>query len=76
VVADCDNPIDGQAGFVSDNSPIFAISQTHDDGTGGAMSLGHFGSEWSGKVWIDAPTGVLNIFIDSAPSTLLLYIHP
>ncbi|UZJ56253.1 hypothetical protein CBS101457_005573 [Exobasidium rhododendri] len=43
VVADSDSPVDGQPGYVSNNSPIFGISQTHDDGTGGSNSLGHFG---------------------------------
>ncbi|KAJ7790576.1 alpha-1,2-mannosidase, putative subfamily [Mycena olivaceomarginata] len=33
---------DNQAGFVSDGSPIFGISQLHDDGTGGSPSLGQF----------------------------------
>ncbi|KAJ7160027.1 alpha-1,2-mannosidase, putative subfamily [Mycena crocata] len=33
---------DNLAGYVSDESRISGISQLHDDGTGGAASLGHF----------------------------------
>ncbi|KAJ6545692.1 alpha-1,2-mannosidase, putative subfamily [Mycena capillaripes] len=33
---------DGQAGYVSDGSPISGLSSLHDDGTGGGYSLGNF----------------------------------
>lgn len=33
---------DNTGGFSGFDSPIFGISQTHDDGTGGSASLGHF----------------------------------
>ncbi|KAK7050601.1 glycoside hydrolase family 92 protein [Favolaschia claudopus] len=36
------NSNDGQAGYVSDGTPIFGLSSLHDDGTGGGKSLGNF----------------------------------
>lgn len=33
---------DNQGGFVSDGSPLYGISQLHDDGTGGSSSSGNF----------------------------------
>src|SRR5216117_3160788 len=41
-VADSDRDWQNQGGFIYDDSRIRGISQLHDEGTGGASSLGNF----------------------------------
>lgn len=58
-VADSDKEWQNQGGFLHDNSRIKGISQLHDEGTGGAASLGNF-PIWMDKCtslnWTDCPT--------------------
>lgn len=58
-VPDSIRPWQNQAGFLHDEWRIKGISQLHDEGTGGASSLGNFPiwmNQCTGQSWLMCPT--------------------